>query len=144
MIEITEKTVGLWRVELPATLGGNIMLHLACTDEGLARHRIDVTSRMYVDDIIEAHKSQDRRAHWEITTNSSREAAIAKCRKFVETYGRQTGGEHWELLRGGRTIEEFTELLATMPGMTAGKLLTEEEFRELVTGPLEPEPVGSG
>jgi hypothetical protein len=139
-IEIGEKTVGMWRIELPQAIGGNVMVHLAHVEEGLPRFRIDVRSRFYVDDITEAHLSQDRRRFWEITTRSSREEAIAKCRKFIETYRhRMGGGESWELMRGGRTVAEFGELLGKMPGMHAGKLLTEEEFAELCEGPLLPE-----
>jgi hypothetical protein len=144
VIELGEKTVGIWRVELPPSepthpRGANVMVHLACIKEGLARHRIDVTSRAYVDDIIEAHRSQDRRAHYQITSRSSREVVLARCRHLVEALCRQNGGKSWELMRGGRTAEEFAEALGQMPGMHVSGELTEEQLRELGVGPLEPD-----
>lgn len=145
-IEIGEKTIGMWCVELPPAMQGNLLAHMGYLPDG--RIRIDMRFRWYRDDLI-GEDSKDARSWYRLDTKDPVALAIEKFRGVVERY-RQIleGASTWELLRGARSAQEFAEALAAMPGMHVGEPVSDEQLadnrlreglEELGEGPLRPE-----
>lgn len=85
---------------------------------------------------VRYHKSMEvwaagSRSHWTegVHTGCTEAEAIDGVRQFVDMVcAIEPIAGRWELLRGARTPDEFTELLIKMPGVNMRKA-TEEQYR---------------
>jgi hypothetical protein len=118
-LEIDASTVGIWMTELP---GGNWMAVVNRAPEG-RRFRIAYRFRWYRD--RKAWDSKDvRRRYATVVTNETEGSMISKMREMWTVFaslasvklGADAAG--WELIRGGLTVAEFVDRLATMPGIS--------------------------
>lgn len=128
---ISDKTIGMWRVEVP---GGNWLAHLfhnglstarsECTPEtawrgAQARRLAALPVHIMVYRFRWNKDGRDERP-WAIcglrpgTPESDAIEKVRQAQDRLMTYG--LGG--WELLRGERSLAEFSAALREMPGMT--------------------------
>lgn len=93
--------------------------------------------RWYVDDKV--HGSADRRSFYTIAFSPMTftpgaeldEEAVRHGREIFEITKKMDGStSSWELVRGKRTMDEFMELMATMPGIHM-KIVSEKEAKEM-------------
>lgn len=116
-IEISEKTLGLWYVELPEN-AGNWMASAWLNDDGtpLATYRF----RFYRDNAT--WDSKDEKSWRTIGPNKDAPGgasartlidAISEMARFIETS--QGRGQRYELIRGEGSIEWFMEELSKLP-----------------------------
>ena len=115
-ISIDENTIGMWCVDLGPM--GNWLAHVGYKDASHTKILIDCRFRWYEDDKI--HDSKDRKSWYHIETQATLERqTIDKIRRVFEGL-REKAPSHrgWELLKGARSIEEFSEELKRMPGMS--------------------------
>lgn len=130
-IPVSEKTIGMWRVELP---GGNWLAHLfhnsVCTPRseytpeagwrGAQARRLAVLPVHILVYRFRWDKNARDERPWAICglrPGTPQADAIERARQAQDrlmTYG--LGG--WELLRGERSLAEFFAALREMPGMT--------------------------
>jgi hypothetical protein len=128
-ILISDKTIGIWRVELP---GGNWLAHLFHNGGGMSRAECTLAAASHERHLVAlpVHVMMYR-FRWNRDGTGERPWAICGLRpgtpdvQAIErvrdaqsnlmTYG--LGG--WELLRGERSSAEFFAALREMPGMAA-------------------------
>jgi len=106
--EISEQTVGLWYVELP---NGNWLASINRITDGTVQ--LDYRLRWFRDDKL-FDESNDVRNWYRLKTNDEKkllETTRAIFSQLTETF------KGWELMRGGRSVEEFLDELGRMPGM---------------------------
>ena len=130
-IPITDRTLGMWRVELP---GGNWLAHLfhnggatpraesalaGAWSDSHARHLVVLPAHIMVYRFRWDRDGKDERP-WAIcglrpgTPDVEAIERVRDAQSNLMTYG--LGG--WELLRGERSSAEFIAALREMPGMT--------------------------
>jgi len=122
-IRIDEHSLAMFSVDYHH---GNILAHLARKDDGT--HEVRLRNRVYKDDKL-GPESKDHKTYWQIHDTSTRESeAIENMRGFVNSFAEMAQkvmgkrADRWEVVRGARSVEEFMELVSTMPGMHVGKL----------------------
>ena len=103
----------MWQVAFGS---GNWLAHLGRKEGG--GYAIDFRWRYYRDDkLLPESKDVLRYYHGEIS-ESSDAAAIEHVRQIYGMVRSLTAdAPSWELLRGARSMDEFTQLLMRMPGM---------------------------
>lgn len=124
-INLDDSVLAMWAVELRSgEMKGNWMALLS-KDEAQG-YLLQFRFRWYRDEKVS--DSEDQRTFYtarfnpKITTDAQ---AIAHARAAYEhTRCDQPGG--WELIRGARSMEEFTDALAEMPGIHVSKITNEE------------------
>lgn len=111
--EITERSIGIWQCALQ---DGNWLAHLGRDEQGFLV--LDYRFRWYRDDKV--WESQDVKRWYRVKSknvNEPVEAIIELVRTLQKGLAAMNAqGQGWEILRGGRTVEEFTDLLTSMPG----------------------------
>lgn len=125
-IEIGDNTIAMWCIELGNA--GNWLAHLARGGPN-GKYLLDYRFRYYVDDLVQ--NSRDRR-NWyrgELSGRSDDEM-LRKLRRVFDEMRGAMGGRGWELVRGARSVEEFTRALGKMPGIHVGEPMTEGELTE--------------
>lgn len=131
-ITITEKTIGIWRVELP---GGNWLAHLFHNDGttpnaerplwttfGNSRAKCGASLLRHIQLAYRFRWYDNARAerHWAIwamrpgTSDAEALEAAREAQDRLMSYG--LGG--WEMLRSGRSPAEFFSAVREMPGMS--------------------------
>jgi len=114
LMEIGENTLGIWYVSMD---GCDWLAHLARHGE---RFEFVYRFRYYVDK--EPFEGKDHRS-WtrvEMKPHAPESHALGIARFAFERLIAVTGAvRHWELMRGGRSAEEFAEVLTSMPGIHA-------------------------
>lgn len=114
-IEITERSIGIWQCAVP---GGDWLAHLGRDEQGLLV--LDYRFRWYRDGKV--WDSQDTKNWYRVKAKAASEPVeelIDLIRKMWEGLTSLCSAERaagWEILRGGRTVEEFTDLLTSMAG----------------------------
>lgn len=114
-IEITERSIGIWQCAVP---GGDWLAHLGRDEQGFLI--LDYRFRWYRDDNV--WDSQDIKRWYRVKAklvSEPVEEMIDLTRKMWEGLASLYPSEDraaWEILRGGRTVEEFTDLLTSMAG----------------------------
>ena len=123
---LDDNVLGMWMVELRlenegVMAEGNWVAILSKHDTGFV---INFRYRWYRDQV--AYDSDDQRSFYTATLNSGitdENMAIRHARELYEFIRKQTNSDHgWELVRGARTMDEFTDALAMMPGMHMKKI----------------------
>lgn len=125
MIELDERLVGIWYVAFkdPRDLMGVIQ----CMGPG--RYKSIWRLKQYAspdpwckDDSIATRET--------LSDHDTEAAVIVRMRAMLDGLADIWGADiKWELLRAGRSLEEFAELLIAMPGANT-KTVTEAEFNE--------------
>lgn len=124
VIRIDENTVAMWAVHfIRADDHGrsDLLAHLGRNADGT--YTLIARLRHYVNDKV--FDSKDHKTWYRVHDGASTTdlRAVERFRRVVETFSETVGvlgsspPQYWELLRGARTIMEFGELLASMPGM---------------------------
>jgi len=114
-IQITDSAIAMWQVELDGK--GNVIAYLSRGADG--RLRAIYRFRWYRDDVI-GPESKDVRRWYEMKISSTDDESmvLAKLRSVFERLRENyTGATGWEVLRGNRSLEEFTDAISAMPGM---------------------------
>jgi hypothetical protein len=123
-IEISEGTVGVWYVALSHC---DWLAHVGRNAEGL--YELRYRFRWFRDDKI--WDSKDRKNWYRFVTKPGEpvdrilETTRARAKLLSEGCGPLAHTTNWELLRGERTVEEFADLLLTMPGVHYEKMPNE-------------------
>lgn len=110
-IEITEKSIALWYVEIPHP-PQNLMAHLARGENGA----FDLVYRFRYKRDNKAFDSKDDKSWYGGTiTNHTEAQALEKMRMLIGILAKKSSGQLYELLRGTGTVEQFMEQLGKMP-----------------------------
>lgn len=130
-MKLDDSVVAMWQIELrlkaeDVAVEGNWVAILSKDDKGYV---LDFRYRWYRDDEI-GQDSKDTRHFYqarmgaEITDD---DAAVRHAREVYDFTRKKSESSHsWELVRGKRTMDEFMELMATMPGMHMKKVSKKE------------------
>jgi hypothetical protein len=111
--ELNEKTIALWCVELGH---GNYMAMLSSTPEA-REFRYQYRFRYYKDDIID-ETSEDEKNWYGGTVTGKRDVVLGKIRIIYNALALTSPvDQHWELVRGDETADEFCARLGQQPGM---------------------------
>lgn len=127
-IQMTDQTLAIWCIEIRQAGGdeGNWMGFLQRQEKG---YLFEYRFRWYVDD--KKHDSADRRSFYTIAFNpmtftpgvAADMEAVRHGREIFEITKTMEGSmSSWELVRGARSMEEFMDALASMPGVSMKKV----------------------
>lgn len=113
MIEINEKTIGIWAVHLGSR--GDWLGHLARGAKGI---ELKYRFRWYRDDKL-YEESKDKKNWYRVESRAMSEAQGIEVVRgaYQEILTASVRNKGWELLRGERSVEEFMAELFAMPGM---------------------------
>lgn len=134
-MKLDESVLAMWQIELrlkaeDVAVEGNWVGILSKDKKGYV---LDFRYRWYRDEKI-GTESKDTRHFYEArmgTEITSDDAAVRHAREVYEFTRKQSGSTmSWELVRGKRTMDEFMELMAKMPGMHM-KVVNEKEAKEM-------------
>lgn len=122
-IKITENSIAMWYVYLKEA---DWLCHIAHTDDGIL---LQYRFRYYIDD--KAHDSKDEKRWFEALLKSASEAeAIASCQIVAKKLAEISNTEIVEMIKGSKTVEEFTEELTNQPFASKREMSAEEAKRK--------------
>jgi len=108
MVDVTERTLGLWFVEYAA---GNFLLIASRTEDGAG----ELVCRFLSHQGSGAGKRDVK--DWFQVKPRTPDETIPLARETAQKIARETGGKQWELLRGSGSIEAFVDELVNLPFM---------------------------
>jgi hypothetical protein len=109
-MDITDSSIAVWSVQMEDS---DWIGHL--TRLGTNKFAIEGRFRYYVDDRLEGSKDRKNWYHGEIL--GSEQEVLRNCRRLFDSLRSVTKSPGWELLRGARSVKEFSEELLAMPGV---------------------------
>lgn len=119
MMEFTERTIGVWYVQLlTGECGQDWLASLWRDDDGI---KGSFRFRYYRgDQSLQFEESQDVKHWYEIDLHSKTEAdAIGVFRGMAEKLAEGSGGEKWELMMGTGGVKQFGEEFLKLPFASA-------------------------
>lgn len=122
-LELGEGTLGMWCVHFT---DGHWLAHLARTEPG--QYELTYCFRWYRDALI-GSDSKDVRHFYRVALKSVAidTEALHRARAVFEiSKSAPIAKASWELIRGARSLEDFCDLLSSMPGMHTSKLANAE------------------
>ncbi len=114
MIELTDKTIGIWSVDL---MNGSDWLGAARKDGD--QYVIEYRFRYHVDDL--AFDSKDKKSWYRLSLPAAqygRDTVIAVVRQIVEAIWIASGGKRYEILMAEGGINELMGRLETWPSIS--------------------------
>jgi len=119
VVAIGEPTVAIWSVSLAP--GVDFWAHLGRNSDG--KLELACRVRVHVDDRV--FDSKDQKTWWTVTQRDESKGEadmLARCRAmFDQMLVKSLTKQGWELVKGGRSTQEFLEALEQMPGMYVSK-----------------------
>lgn len=106
-VEITERTRGLWFLELPRA-------DYSATLEQLEAGKFQVTMRFRYYETADPWDNKDQK-NWYVATGTEEAAMIEATREGIAMLKLMGGRKSWELLRGTGTLEDFINTFMKLP-----------------------------